>query len=136
MRTTALGDMVEGTWARTIFLDSTIVINDYENRESLRNFIDIDSYKSFPDGYYSKDKNYVFYTWNNSDGGVRFLIKNADPRTFSVIKYRWAKDNRRVFYENKVVEGANPKTIIVFGDYGDSAKDEHYLYVNGEVVRE
>lgn len=115
------------------FLDSTIVVDDYDAPLSLKDYLDVSTYEEFSNTMYSKDRRYVYFFRAMSGGGVRYLVKNADPRSFQLLEGGpWAKDMRHVYYMNEIVRWADPKTIRVI-DF-DSAADRKHIYVNGERI--
>ncbi|VAW11953.1 hypothetical protein MNBD_BACTEROID03-2271 [hydrothermal vent metagenome] len=52
---------------------------------------------------YYKDKNYVYLDTK--------IIKQADPKTFVMLGYSIAKDDKHVFYEENILEGADSKSF-------------------------
>lgn len=60
--------------------------NDSIVQIPLDSIIDINTYIAFDSSVYSRDKYHCYYFYNNSDGGFRFIIDNADPATFAVVK--------------------------------------------------
>ncbi len=124
-------DKDDSLWLSILYLDSTIVVDDYERPESLKKYIDLNSYSDDSFSVYSKDKKHVYYYRGTSDGGVRFLIKKADPRTFQELKGNWGKDASYVFYEGTIVEDADPSGFYVYENSHDTASDGKSIFVNG-----
>jgi hypothetical protein len=122
-------------WFRIQFLDSTIKDGDWDKPGQLKKYIDIDTYNEDSISFYSKDKGHVYWERSTSDGPVRFVVWEADPKTFYGLKDYWAKDKNHVFYRGSIVKYADPKTIKIFGQYNDSAMDKKYIYAQGEMIR-
>ena len=114
------------------YLDSTIVVDSYDTRSSLKDYLDINTYEVLGYSPYSKDRKYVYFFQSTAEGGVRFLVKNADPRSFQHIEGPWAKDRLHVFYLHEIVSQADPASIRVIS--WDSAADGKHTFVNGERV--
>ncbi len=54
-------------------------------------------------------------------------IETLDRATFKILDGVWAKDCCRVYYFNRVVEGADPATFEVINDVRGRDKDYYYL---------
>ncbi len=61
------------------------------------------------------------------------VLPGADVSSFEALVYPYSKDNIQVFYEAKVVEGANPLSIEVVDD-GPYIKDSNNVYCEGEFL--
>ncbi|MEA2065441.1 MAG: DKNYY domain-containing protein [Patescibacteria group bacterium] len=112
--------------------------NVYDIFGKIVSMADPNTITAIPNCYpYSKDKDDVFF---NS-----ILIKEADEDSFVPIicdirsqlfgyykqtffGYSLMKDNNNVYYREKIINGADPETIIYLG--GDFSKDKHYVYKN------
>ena len=122
-------------WYRIQFLDSTIKNGDWDKPGQLKKYIDIDTYYEDSISFYSKDKGHVYWQRSTSDGPVRFVVREADSKTFIGLKDYWAKDKNYVFYGGSMVKYADPKTIKIFGKYNDSAIDKKHIYAEGEMIK-
>jgi hypothetical protein len=129
----------------TAFYDSMFVAR-YEDGgvkkfyKPLNLFVDINSYVQLDSTNYSKDKNRVFYYYDNSEGGYRVIVDKADPKTFKrLCEYRWGIDKNFVFYRTRVLRGLNPKKIKVLylpdGDWAHYIKDDKRVYYETEIVK-
>jgi len=86
-------------------------LNDWEKQDTLKNYIDLETYHKVKD-VYSADKNHVYYFIYNSDGTTMRILKNADPASFKSIKSDIAIDKNYVFKDGCLVEGADAKGKI------------------------
>jgi DKNYY family len=94
----------------TARFDSTLGYE--EERQSLDKIIDINSFVDIDSSSYSKDKGHVYGYSNNSNGGFRYIVEEADPLTFRrLADYRWAKDKNFVYCNGMVLEGLNLQKI-------------------------
>jgi hypothetical protein len=116
------------------FFDSTMFFPDYPDEVSLRRIIDIASYHEYEDTPFSKDKNNVYFVRGTSDGKQRFIMNGADPKTFIPLPGRWSKDGQHVFWNERMVEGADVSTFKVDASNEDAAFDQHSAFLNGERV--
>ncbi len=92
--------------------------------------------------YFARDKNHVIFNIgaSNQVGGIFGIIMEADPATFSVpldgegstTGSLYGIDVSHVYYYDKVVPGADPKTFHLNGGY--YGKDATSVYYNGRVV--
>lgn len=67
------------------------------------------------DGWYAKDKNYV-YLYRPTSGGIRLSkIDNADSKTFKLLAghYKYAKDKKFFYEEGEVIAGFVPSQTIL-----------------------
>lgn len=101
---------------------------------------DIKDNKSFKDvdRYYAKDKNYVYYKYVCNIGSGRpvyaemyFLIKDADPKTFKVMKNKnFSYDQHNVYYQGVVLPDADLKTFKPFSSTKYSKDAKHIYFEN------
>lgn len=117
------------------FYDSTMFYKKYPHSTALKNIINIETYEEFNDSPFSIDKFHVYYYFANSDGGFRFIVKDANPKTFSPIKDRWAKDDKNIFYGYEKVKKADIKTFTVNNNSQDSAYDKKSVFFNGVKIK-
>jgi len=80
--------------------------------------VDINSFKVLKEKNYAIDKKHVYY---KND-----IIKQADPKTFEVMKEGYSKDMYRVFLDWDIVIFANPNTFKIL-DFPYS-KDKNDVY--------
>jgi hypothetical protein len=127
-----------------VYYDSTFKIytGDTIIEKSLSNLVDINSFVWLDSSNYSKDKSKVFYFHNNSDGGIRFVVDKADPKTFKrLCEYNWGIDNKHVFYMGIILSGLNLKTLkILFPpDTSDHiiryVKDDKQVFYEDEIIK-
>ena len=127
-----------------VYYDSTFKIytDDTIIEKPLKNLVDINSFVWLDSTDYSKDKSKVFYFYNNSDGGIRFVIDKADPKTIKrLCEYRWGIDNKYVFYRGDILPGLNLKTLKVLfpPDTSDHfvqyVKDSRNVFFENQVVK-
>lgn len=83
------------------YFDETL---GYEsNRQPLQKVIDIASFQNFDSTVYSKDRNHVYYFGENTEGGRRFIIDNADVKTFKIFENanQWGIDKKHLYFKNR-----------------------------------
>ena len=114
------------------YYDSTMFVGDYPNQSSLQSIIDIESFHEFEHTPFSADKNHVYYIQATSDGHQRFIVKGADPTSFSPIMYRYGRDNQNVYWETEPIEGADLMTFEVDTITKEKAHDKFRSYSEGK----
>src|SRR5688572_19298252 len=80
---------------------------------------------------YVIQKKKVYYVhWNEATWKNKDLIDSADSKTFKRLKHRdYAKDKNYVYYEWKIIKGADPKSFkSILGYYGKD--DFHGFYAD------
>jgi hypothetical protein len=84
-------------------------------------------------GYLEKDGSYVYATLDEGRGYVEHPITDIEVQSFQVLdKYGYAKDDRRVYYHEHAVQGADPSSFVTLSDlYG---KDEAHVYYRDKTV--
>ena len=84
---------------------------------------------SLKKGYYTEDKQVVFY---HGFPASRQVIGQADPRTFKSINTEYGKDKAQVFYYGRVIPEADPATF----EYLASAysRDKRYGFSRDEII--
>ena len=97
--------------------------------KKLQSVVDIKSftgvgYDKFSGTAFSKDRFKVFYQ--------NLWIKNADANTFTWLGDDYGKDLNHVYYKERIVEGANPKTFNFDWDF---CTDGNHKYKNGVLVK-
>jgi hypothetical protein len=97
----------------------------------LDSIIDIQSFVCFDSSAYSKDKAKCYYYYDNSDGGFRQIIPDADIKTFQSLKYHWwAADKDYVYYRGDRVRGLNINNYKIFpnGSIPEYLKDDKHVF--------
>lgn len=122
-----------GFWSEHFWLDSLMYYGEYPNQRALRDIIDLETFISDTLSRFEKDKNNVYYAWATSDGIRRFIVNNADPKTFVSMSERYGKDKSNIYYGFEIVRHADLKTFQILADK-DSAKDKKHFYYLGEKV--
>lgn len=81
-------------------------------------------------GYsYWYDKNYIFVMANNRVGVIKEKCNNLDR-----IGGNYLKCDNKVYYEDKLLAGADVNTFVPVGVTANYAKDSKTVYFDGEVV--
>lgn len=103
------GHLYEKTWADRQLkgqdtLSSVLYFNGYISQE-----IDPSTFEPL-DGWYAKDKNYVYYYRPVSGGMQISKIDTADARTFKLLPghYKYAMDKNFFYDETEIIEGFLP----------------------------
>jgi hypothetical protein len=106
---------------------------NYDNETNLNEIIDTATFSNIGDLYY-RDKNHVYYHFPMMDGGMFYIVWEADPKSIKVLEDSYfAKDKKTVFCRGSVLEGADSKTFKVLPRtdkevYQWSAKDKNQSY--------
>lgn len=87
---------------------------------------DVGSFKEI-DGSWAIDCKNVYYIGVDANIGKE-NIPIGDYATFKALSFRYAKDSKCVYYENQIVEGADPKTFRVLKDEEHFAQDKNRVY--------
>ncbi len=100
---------------------------------------DVNTFDTFEDSYYFKDKNNIYYITPFDD---IVILKGADVNSFEYLsqmydkgnyyKDNYAKDKNNVYYDGKIME-ADPDTFEV--TWKGTAKDKDYSYLDWSVVK-
>lgn len=78
-------------------------------------------------GYKIESDEVYFVDWNEARGKKKVLIRGADAKTFKALdQSRYAIDKNSVYYEEKKLAGADPKTFVSLPSY--YGKDKHYAF--------
>jgi hypothetical protein len=84
---------------------------NYDNETSLNEIIDTATFSNIGDLYY-RDKKHVYYHFPLMDGGMFYIVWEADPKSIKVLDSTYyAKDKKTVFCRGGALEGADPKTL-------------------------
>lgn len=85
----------------------------YRNKKQLPSYIDSASFKIIQNSFYTddftKDKNRVYYKGNKFSTIV-------DKKTFEVLSHKHSKDERHVFYEDKLIKEASASDFKIIGN--------------------
>lgn len=111
------------------------------------NGVDIATFRVRPGSYYAKDKSNVYYPLETmcvdyTDCGVcyctKFIVPNADPKTFDYIDKDYAIDDNSVFFRGEEIPAADPKTfkVIKGGKFLHFAVDSRAVYRHNQVFQE
>ena len=87
---------------------------------------DMGSFKEI-DGSWAIDCKNVYYLGLDASIGKN-NIPIGDYTTFRALSFRYAKDSKCVYYENQIVEGADPKTFRVLDGEQHFAQDKNRVY--------
>jgi hypothetical protein len=119
----------------TVYYDSVFTIfgGAMNIEKPLDSIVDIQSFELVDDTEYSKDKKHVFYFYANSGGGNRFIVKEADPKTFKrLCEYRWGVDKNFVFYRGNALKGLDPKKVQPL--YSPDTSNHFVSYVKDDKI--
>ncbi len=127
-----------------VYYDSnfSIFTGDTTIRKPLSSLVDVSSFNQLDSTEYSKDKNRVYYFYDNSDGGNRNVVLGADPKSFKrLCEYRWGIDKNAVYYQNRKLEGLNLAKLQVLhstdtsNHFVDYVKDDKVVYQRDMVLQ-
>lgn len=116
-----------------VYYDSTFKVytDDSVITKPLNTIVDIKSFVQLDSSEFSKDKKNVFYYHNNSDGGNRTIVANADIETFKrLCEYHWGIDKNHVFYKNDILRGFNLRKIQIL--YPLDTSDHFVQYIKND----
>jgi hypothetical protein len=90
----------------------------------------VSDYKSFRPGYnnWSVDKNYIYYTDDQTDDNGIHPIPVGDYKSFKGLNEQYAKDICHVYFKTKIVEGADPATFHTLAQDNNIGQDRNCLY--------
>lgn len=96
---------------------------------------DVGSFKEI-DGSWAIDCKNVYYIGVEANIGKE-NIPIGDYATFRALSFRYAKDSKCVYYENQLVEGADPKSFRVLEGEQNFGQDKNCVYyqANGTSIR-
>lgn len=111
-------------------LDFSIAIahddHDYYSQNHPLHVADMGSFKQI-DGSWAVDRQNVYYIGMEAEIG-KDIVPIGDYRTFRVLNHLYAADAKCVYYKNKIVEGADPKTFVVLDGGNDYGQDKNRVY--------
>jgi DKNYY family len=130
---------------RQIYFDSIVVINvgDSVIEKTLSEIMDITTFTEFENGtLFSKDKNYVYYSYVSTGGEDRVIVNSANPKTFKPLSdYQYGIDDKHVFYQSKMIKGLNFKKHKILysldtADFSiDYVKDDKVVFYCGDTLK-
>ncbi len=100
--------------------------HDYYCRSHPLHVADMGSVKKVGN-YWAIDSQNVYYLGIDAKIG-KYKTPIGDYSTFRELSYRYAADAKCVYYENKLVEGADPGSFSVLEDEQDYGKDKNCVY--------
>lgn len=59
------------------------------------------------------------------------ILPYANPDFFEVLNEKYTKDDERVYYEDRLIEGADANTFAVHDNISNEAKDKNGYYKSG-----
>lgn len=132
-------DKSDSNYCYAAFYDEymTFYAGDNFYPKELDSVIDLETYTCIDSSCYAKDKNNCYYYYDNSDGGFRFVVTDADPATFRKLKgYHWAADSKRVYYRGNPVEGLNRNKFQLLQNSSqvDYIKDDRHVFYENDSI--
>ena len=100
--------------------------HDYYHGTSPLHVADMSGFKEIDDSW-AVDRKNVYYLGLDASAGKN-IIPISDYTTFRSLSFLYAKDSKCVYYENKIVEGADPKTFRVLEGEQYFAQDKNRVY--------
>jgi hypothetical protein len=87
----------------------------------------------FSTGYQEKDGSYVYATLDEGRGYIEHPIINIDVNSFQIFdKHGYAKDDLRVYYHERTVQGADSNSFTALSDlYG---MDHAHVYYEDKAI--
>lgn len=83
--------------------------------------------KQFPYSY-GKDEEFVYFFTGSTDTKHAVRLKACqNPKTFFILSDKYAKDDRYVYYEHRILKKANPATFTVLKNHY-SCDDKHVYF--------
>ena len=85
--------------------------------------------RQFPYSY-GRDEEFVYFFTGSTDTRHAVRLKAChNPRAFSVLSDKYAKDDKHVYYEDRILKKADPATFTVLGNHY-ACDDKHVYFVN------
>ena len=111
-------------------LDFSIAIahddHDYYSQNHPLHVADMGSFKQIDESW-AVDRQNVYYIGMEAEIG-KDIVPIGDYRTFRVLNHLYAADAKCIYYKNKIVEGADPKTFAVLDGGNDYGQDKSRVY--------
>ena len=111
------GHLYEKTWSlQTLKGQDTLVDVLYFNGDFSQE-VDPLTFRAL-DGWYAKDKNFIYYYRPVSGGMQIYKIDKADSKTFEILKghYRYAKDRNHFYEDENIIENFVPQETKLYMD--------------------
>jgi DKNYY family len=128
-----------------IYYDSVVLFlnGDSSIEKPLSEIIDLETFTKLDNGTaFSKDKNYVYYSYFNTSGSRRIIVNGANPKTFKPLSdYQYGMDDKHIFYQSKMINGLNfNKYEILYSldttdHFIDYVKDDKVVFYKGDTVK-
>ena len=84
-------------------------------------------------GYKTEEGKVYYYTWNEGSGSNRYLIKDADIKTFKALENsNYAKDKNYGYFEGDKIKGIYSQSFQSINDY--YAKDNLHAYYENKII--
>jgi hypothetical protein len=84
--------------------------------------------------YYRQDDKVIYVLEGNFFQVGGRTIEGADPETFEVIDQSYAKDINNLYYDGRLVVGANPSSVLpVTSEFNSDSANSGYLISDGKV---
>ena len=100
--------------------------HDYYRQNNPLHIADMGSFRQI-DGSWAVDRQNVYFIGLEAHVG-KDIVPIGDYSTFRVLNHLYAADAKYVYYKNKVVEGADPKTFVVLDGGNDYGQDKNRVY--------
>lgn len=103
-------------------------------RKSIKEVLHLQTYRELEPSIYSKDKFHIYGTVDNSDGGFRYVLKEADAATFQCLDstFWWGMDQYHVFYRGDLVKGLSPRHLKALKVVVSHPELDHVPTVHGK----
>lgn len=110
-----------------------VFIDCFANGKELKGIIDTLTFE-YLGNYFYKDKNYIYYHYDTSDGGNFHLIEDADPKSFNLLGW-YAKDKNSIYDpRHGKLDKIDYQTFKTSDELGSFAKDKNGFYFYGEII--
>ncbi|MBQ6204834.1 MAG: DKNYY domain-containing protein [Prevotella sp.] len=109
--------------------------HDYYSQNNPLHVADMAGFKRI-DGSWAVDRLNVYFIGIEAEIG-KDIVPIGDYTTFRVLNHLYAADAKNVYYKNKIVEGADPKTFVVLKGGNDYGQDKNRVYyeARGTTIR-
>ena len=88
--------------------------------------------RQFPYSY-GRDEEFVYFFTGFTDIKHAIRLKAChDPKTFSVLSEKFAKDDQHVYAQDQILKKANPATFEVLKNY--YARDDKHVYFANRII--
>lgn len=89
--------------------------------------------RQFPYSY-GRDEEFVYFFTGSTDTKHAVRLRAChNPKTFSVLSEKYAKDDKHVYYEDCILKNADPLSFVVLKD--GYAKDNNHLFLFGHIEK-